>query len=138
MQEMRKAQLPQNKTSLQPLRLWKKQDIKEICLAKKEGKIQKKKMTKPLLLELKKLLSNALSSDKSSLRQKLLNDAMELMSELEMDDSMAEKALKAELGNNRKEADIIINKILNVIDADEYSDEDERDFKKAYTESDED
>ena len=138
MQEMRKTQLPQNKTSLQPLRLWKKQDIKEICLAKKEGKIQKKKMTKPLLLELKKLLSNALSSDKSSLRQKLLNDAMELMSELEMDDSMAEKALKAELSDKRKEADVIINKILNDVNADEYSDEDEKDFKKTYTESDED
>src|SRR3989344_717025 len=138
MQEMRKTQLPQNKTSLQPLRLWKKQDIKEICLAKKEGKIQKKKMTKPLLMELKKLLSNALSSDKSSLRQKLLNDAMELMSELEMDDSMAEKALKAELSDKRKEADVIINKILNDVNADEYSDEDERDFKKTYTGSDED
>ena len=95
-------------------------------------------MTKPLLMELKKLLSNALSSDKSSLRQKLLNDAMELMSELEMDDSMAEKALKAELSNKRKEADIIINKILNDVNADEYSDEDEKDFKKTYTESDED
>ena len=89
-------------------------------------------------MELKKLLSNALSSDKSSLRQKLLNDAMELMSELEMDDSMAEKALKAELSDKRKEADVIINKILNDVNADEYSDEDERDFKKAYTESDED
>ena len=138
MQEMRKAQLPQNKTSLQPLRLWKKQDIEKICLAKKEGKVQKKKMTKPLLLELKKLLSNALNSEKTSLKQKLLEDAMELMSELEMDDSMAEKALKAELSNKRKEADIIINKILNDVNADEYSDEDERDFKKAYTESDED
>ena len=89
-------------------------------------------------MELKKLLSNALSSDKSSLRQKLLNDAMELMSELEMDDSMAEKALKAELSDKRKEADVIINKILNDVNADEYSDEDEKDFKKTYTESDED
>jgi len=89
-------------------------------------------------MELKKLLSNALSSDKSSLRQKLLNDAMELMSELEMDDSMAEKALKAELSDKRKEADVIINKILNDVNADEYSDEDERDFKKTYTGSDED
>ena len=60
------------------------------------------------------------------------------MSELEMDDSMAEKALKAELSDKRKEADVIINKILNDVNADEYSDEDERDFKKTYTGSDED
>ncbi len=92
---------------------------------------------KPLLMELKKLLSNALSSDKTSLRQKLLGDIMELMSELEMDDSMAEKALKAELNNDKKEADAIINKILNDVNSDEYSDEDEVDFKKTYTESEE-
>jgi len=92
-------------------------------------------MTKPLLMELKELLSDALNSEKTSFRQKALSGAMELMSELEMNDAMAEKALKLELGGEIEKADAVITKILEKIDTDEYSDTDEKDFKKTYTES---
>ena len=59
---------------------------------------------KPVLMELKGLLSDALISEKSDLRIKLLNGSMELLTELEMDFRKIEKAIKLELNGKTEEA----------------------------------
>ena len=77
-------------------------------------------MTKPLVLELKALLSYVLNIDNKGLRRKTLEFAMELLSEIEMDYTKAENALKAEIKGNRKEADKYIEQILQDVDETEY------------------
>ncbi|MBI5392080.1 hypothetical protein HZB00_03710 [Candidatus Woesearchaeota archaeon] len=85
-------------------------------------KQNKETMNKPLLVELKAILSHILNSDNKSLRRRSLEFAMELLSMVEMDFTKAEKALQAEIRGKRKEADSWIEKILTDIDKEEYSD----------------
>ena len=79
------------------------------------------KMIKPLLLELKAILSHILNIENKVLRRKSLEFAMELLSEVEMDYTKAEKALKAEIQGKREKADEWIEKILEDVDKIEYS-----------------
>ena len=78
-------------------------------------------MNKPLVMELKSILSYILNIDNKSLRRKSLEFSMELLSEIEMDYTKAEKALKAEIKGERKLADDWIEKILADLDETEYS-----------------
>ena len=78
-------------------------------------------MNKPLVLELKAILSYILNIDNKGLRRKSLEFSMELLSEMEMDYTKAEKALKAEIKGERKTADEWIEKILEDVDETEYS-----------------
>ncbi|HZX11948.1 MAG TPA: hypothetical protein VFE88_00630 [Candidatus Nanoarchaeia archaeon] len=78
-------------------------------------------MIKPLLLELKAILSHILNIENKVLRRKSLEFAMELLSEVEMDYTKAEKALKAEIQGKREKADEWIEKILEDVDKIEYS-----------------
>ncbi len=79
-------------------------------------------MKKPLLVEVKGLLTHILNSDNQALRVKTLELVMIVLSETEMDAVKAENALKAELKNKHKEADALIEKILVDVDKEEYSD----------------
>ncbi len=78
-------------------------------------------MNKSLLLELKAILSYILNIDNKGLRRKSLEFSMELLSMNEMDYTKAEKALKAEIKGERKEADKLIEAILNDVDKQEYT-----------------
>ncbi len=78
-------------------------------------------MTKPLIAEIKALLTYILNTDNKSLRKKTLEFVMELLSEIEMNWKLAEKALKEELKGNRKAADKLIEQILNDVEKEEYS-----------------
>jgi len=80
---------------------------------------------KPVLMELKGLLSDALISEKSDLRIKLLNGSMELLTELEMDFRKIEKAIKLELNGKTEEANKMIEKELDEINEEEYVENDE-------------
>ena len=73
-----------------------------------------------VLMELKGVLTYLLNSKNVDLRKKGLEFAMELLSELEMDFTKAEKALKAELKGDKKTASKIVEDILNDIDKEEY------------------
>ncbi len=77
-------------------------------------------MTKPLVMELKAILTYILNIDNKSLRRKSLEFSMELLSEIEMDYTKAERALKAEITGKRKEADELIESILDDVDKLEY------------------
>ena len=77
-------------------------------------------MTKPLVLELKALLTYILNSENTKLRIKTLEFSMELLSEMEMDWLVAEQALKAELKGEHTKADDLIEKILDAVDKEEY------------------
>lgn len=79
------------------------------------------KVNKPLVMELKSILSYILNIQNKGLRRKSLEFAMELLSEIEMDYTKAEKALKAEIKGERKTADEWIEKILSDLDETEYS-----------------
>jgi len=85
------------------------------------GRQSELKMIKPLLLELKAILSHILNIENKVLRRKSLEFAMELLSEVEMDYTKAEKALKAEIQGKREKADEWIEKILEDVDKIEYS-----------------
>lgn len=87
----------------------------------RQNKKEKETMAKPLILELKALLSYILNSDNKPLREKTLAFAMTLLSEIEMDWRPAERALKEELLGHRKEADALIEKILDAVDKEEYA-----------------
>lgn len=81
---------------------------------------------KPLLMELKGLLTEILNSEDTELRKKALEGSMELITELEMDISRIEKAIKFEIKGEYEEANKLIEKELDVIDEEEYNpDEDE-------------
>ena len=77
-------------------------------------------MTPPLVMELKSILTHILNIDNKGLRRISLEFAMELLSEIEMDYTKAEKALKAEITGKRKEADEWIERILLDLDKVEY------------------
>ena len=78
-------------------------------------------MNKPLVMELKGILSYVLNIDNKGLRRKSLEFSMELLSEIEMDYTKAEKALKAEIKGEKKQADEWIERILDELDETEYS-----------------
>lgn len=78
-------------------------------------------MTKPNLLEIKFMLTGILNIDNSSLRQRTLRDAMELLSMNKMHYTWAENALKEEIVGNKAKADKWIQKILDEVDKEEYS-----------------
>lgn len=90
-------------------------------------------MTVPLVLELKKMLSDILVSENVKLRIKGMKDAIELMSELEMNVDKAEKFLvmkDIEKGNK------IVDEILAKVNKLEYSsDEELDDIEKEYIDS---
>lgn len=73
-----------------------------------------------VLQEIKFLLSNILNSKDKSLRKRTLEDAMELMSETELDFTMAEEALKFELKGKIEKANELIERILKKIDEIEF------------------
>lgn len=77
-------------------------------------------MNAALVYTLKDVLSYVLNSENKNLRRKALEFAMELLSEMEMDFTMAEKGLKAEIENRKEEADKWIEKILEDLDKVEY------------------
>lgn len=74
----------------------------------------------PPLKEVKAILSYILNTDNKNLRRKSLEFTMELLSEMEMDYTKAEKALQAEIKGERKTADELIEKILFDLDKIEY------------------
>jgi len=74
-------------------------------------------MTVPLILELKKMLTEILNSDKVELRKRGMRDAMELMTQLEMYLGKAEAFLKTE---DIKKGNEIINDILDDVNKIEY------------------
>ena len=74
----------------------------------------------PPLKEVKAVLSYILNSNNKALRRKSLEFVMELLSEVEMDYTKAEQALKAEIKGERKKADEFIEHILSDIDKQEY------------------
>ena len=76
---------------------------------------------KPLLMELKGLLTEVLNSQDSELRKRALEGSMELLTELEMDISRIEKAIKFEIKNEHEEANKLIEKELEIIDDEEYT-----------------
>lgn len=78
-------------------------------------------MNDGMIYTLKDVLSYVLNCDNKSLRRKALEFAMEWLSNMEMDFTKAEKGLKAEIANNREEADRWIEKILEDLDKVEYS-----------------
>lgn len=80
-------------------------------------------MNAALVYTLKDVLSYVLNSENKNLRRKALEFAMELLSEMEMDFTMAEKGLKAEIENKKDDADMWIEKILQELDKVEYEDE---------------
>lgn len=87
-------------------------------------------MTRPLVLELKGLLSDVLSSEKEHLREKMLNDALNLMEELQLDSKQIIKAMKSELEGKKEKVDAIVKKTLEEVDKLEY--EDNEDLDKTY------
>lgn len=87
-------------------------------------------MTKALVLELKGLLSDILNSNREHLREKMLNDALNLMEELEMDTKEIIKALKSELEGKKENVDAIVEKTLKELDKLEYGDG--KDLDKTY------
>ena len=90
-------------------------------------------MTIPLILALKKLLSDILVSEKIELRKKGMMDVMELMEELEMDSNKAEEFLKI---NNVEKGNEIVEMILNEVNKLEYaSDKKMREMNKTHFDS---
>jgi hypothetical protein len=75
---------------------------------------------KPLLMEMKAILSHILNSNNISLRRKSLEFVLELMSVNEMDFKKAEMALKCEMNGKQDETNKWINRILLDIDKLEY------------------
>lgn len=80
-------------------------------------------MNAALVYTLKDVLSYVLNSENKNLRRKALEFAMELLSEMEMDFTNAEKGLKAEIENRKDAADQYIEKILSDLDKVEYKEE---------------
>ena len=97
-----------------------------------DEKRQESKMI-PSILELKALLTDVLSSDKTKLRKKGMEDAMEIMEELEMDSKPLENALK--LNNIDKENKIIENILVEVDELEYASDEKLENLDKTYIDS---
>jgi hypothetical protein len=77
-------------------------------------------MNAALVYTLKDVLSYVLNSENKNLRRKALEFALELLSEMEMDFTKAEKGLKAEIENKKDDADMWIEKILSDLDKVEY------------------
>jgi len=78
-------------------------------------------MNKPLLVELKSILSYAINSENPAFRRKAFEFAMELLSEMSMDFTMAEKAVKLEIEGKQNEANKWVERILNSVDEEEIS-----------------
>ena len=97
-----------------------------------DEKRQESKMI-PSILELKALLTDVLSSDKTKLRKKGMEDAMEIMEELEMDSKPLENALK--LNNIDKENKIIENILVEVDELEYASDEKLENLDKTHIDS---
>lgn len=76
-----------------------------------------------MIFTLKDVLSYTLNSENKLLRRKSLEFAMELLSDMEMDFTKAEKGLKEEIAGHKDEADKWIDKILEDLDDVEYSEE---------------
>ena len=90
-------------------------------------------MTVPLILEIKKLLSDILVSEKIELRKKGMRDVMELMEELEMDSTKIEEFLEI---NNIKKGNEIVEGLLNEVNKMEYaSDKKMREMNKTHFDS---
>ena len=90
-------------------------------------------MTVPLILEIKKLLSDILVSEKIELRKKGMMDVMELMEELEMDSTKIEEFLEI---NNIKKGNEIVEGLLNEVNKMEYaSDKKMREMNKTHFDS---
>lgn len=87
----------------------------------------------PVILELKALLTDVLSTDKTSLRKKGIEDAMELMEQLEMDSKPLEKALK--LKDVKKENKIIEDVLVEVDELEYATDEKLDDLDKTHIDS---
>ena len=77
---------------------------------------------KPLVMEIKVLLSDFLISDDVKLRRKFLEDAQELFNQLEMDENGILKALKAEVDGKKEMANKRVEGLLEEIDELEYED----------------
>jgi len=77
---------------------------------------------KPLVMEIKALLSDFLISDDVKLRRKFLEDAQELFNQLEMDENGILKALKAEVDGKKEMANKRVEGLLEEIDELEYED----------------
>ncbi|MBS3159236.1 hypothetical protein J4436_00440 [Candidatus Woesearchaeota archaeon] len=86
----------------------------------------------PLLMELKKLLTETLNSENSSARKKALEGSMELLTELEMDISKIEKAIKFEIKGESEEANKIIEKELDEINEEEYNPSEEKNIDEDF------
>ena len=74
-----------------------------------------------ILKEAKAILCYILNSENVNLRRRALEFVMELLSEVEMDYTKAEEAIKAEIAGDKKKSDKLIEKILLDIDKVEYS-----------------
>lgn len=79
---------------------------------------------KPVLMELKGVLTKVLNSE-GELRIKLLNGALELLTELEMDFRPIEKAIKLELKGQTEDVNNLVLDVLKEVDKEEYVKNDE-------------
>lgn len=77
-------------------------------------------MAKPLILEIKFLLTSILNNKDRELRARTLKDVMDLLSELEMDTKRAEEAIKSLEIKDDKKVDKLIEQILKDVDKQEY------------------
>lgn len=75
-------------------------------------------------MELKGVLTKVLNSE-GELRIKLLNGALELLTELEMDFRPIEKAIKLELKGQTEDVNNLVLDVLKEVDKEEYVKNDE-------------
>ena len=77
-------------------------------------------MPKPLIIEIKFLLTSILNNKDKGLRIRTLSDVMKLLDELQMDSTKAEEAIKVLENKDDKRADRLIEEILKDVDKNEY------------------
>ena len=77
-------------------------------------------MPKPLIIEIKFLLTSILNNKDRGLRMGTLSDVMKLLDELQMDSTKAEEAIKVLENKDDKRADRLIEEILKDVDKNEY------------------
>ena len=77
-------------------------------------------MPKPLIIEIKFLLTSILNNKDKGLRMRTLSDVMKLLDELQMDSTKAEEAIKVLENKDDKRADRLIEEILKDVDKNEY------------------
>ncbi len=77
-------------------------------------------MARSLILEIKFLLTSILNNKDREFRSRTLGEVMDLLSEIEMNTTKAEEAIKALEVKDEKKADKLIEQMLKDVDKQEY------------------